>query len=102
MVHPIELAETIEALRRELETAAKKGLESDIRFPVDGIELEFQVGVTKTEDGSGKISFWIVELGGGGSQATQSLQKVKVTLGRPVDRDGYRLFVAAESTCPPK
>jgi hypothetical protein len=101
-VDRIGLADTIEALREELAEAAKKAVDADIRFPVDSIEVEFQVGVTRTGQGSGKVSFWVIELGGGGSYSTQALQTVTVTLGKPVGPDGFPVFVSAPSEEPPR
>jgi Trypsin-co-occurring domain 2 len=84
----IGLKETIEALRAELSAAVESGSDAEIQFPVGEVQLEVNVGVTRTADAKGGVRFWVLELGGGGSRATESLQKISVTLEPPVDRTG--------------
>jgi hypothetical protein len=84
----IGLRETIEALRDELSAAMASGKDAEIQFPVGEVQLEVNVGVTRTAEAKGGVRFWIVELGGGGSRASESLQKVTVRLEPPVDRSG--------------
>jgi Trypsin-co-occurring domain 2 len=86
-VEQLGLAETVEALRAELARAAA-GTGADIQFPVDGVQLEFHVGVTKAGEGNAGVRFWVVELGGGGSYSREEIQTVTVTLGAPVDQNG--------------
>ncbi len=47
-VRQLELAETVEALRAELARAAAAGAGTGFQFPVDGVQMEFHVGVTVT------------------------------------------------------
>jgi hypothetical protein len=77
----IGLVEAIASLRAELAEAAEKGKNQDIQFPVDQIDLEFQVGVTRDVHGGGKLRFWVLELGADAGYAAQSVQKVKLSLG---------------------
>lgn len=42
----IGLSEAIAAVRAELAAAVEQGVDAELQFPVDGVELEFQVGVT--------------------------------------------------------
>jgi hypothetical protein len=90
----IGLRETIEALREELSEAMESGGDAEIQFPVGAVELEVNVGVTRTAEAKGGVRFWVVELGGGGSRATESLQKITVRLDPPVDRTGAPVKVS--------
>lgn len=89
----IGLSEAVDALRAELAAAVERGRGSDIQFPVTGVSLEFHVGVKKAADGKGGVKFWVLELGGGASYAHESIQKVTVTLGTPVDASGTPIKV---------
>jgi len=94
----IGLQETIEALRSELAAAVERAKDTEVQFPVTGVELEFHVGVTRTGDGKAGVKFWVVELGGGISYARETIQKVTVTLGAPLDRAGQPVMVSRIST----
>lgn len=87
-VGQLELAETVEALRAELARAAAAGAGTAFQFPVEGVQLQFHVGVTKSGEGRAGVRFWVVELGGAGSYAREEIQTVTVTLGAPVDQNG--------------
>jgi hypothetical protein len=97
-VSEIGLAETIDALRAELAAAMERAGDSDIQFPVAGVQLEFHCGVRKAGDGKAGVKFWVLELGGGASYAHESIQKVTVTLGAPLDRAGSPVKVTDTST----
>ena len=84
----LELAETVEALRAELARAAAAGMGTGFQFPVAGVQLEFHVAVTKASEGRGGVKFWVIELGGSRSYASEEIQTITVTLGAPVDRNG--------------
>jgi Trypsin-co-occurring domain 2 len=93
----IDLAETVEALRAELRSAVHAGDDAAIQFPVAGVQMEFHVGVKKTTDGKAGLKFWVIELGVGGGYAHESVQKVIVNFGPPVDRDGTPIKVARQT-----
>jgi Trypsin-co-occurring domain 2 len=84
----IELGEVIEALRAELGAAVERGADAAIQFPVQGVEIEFQVGVTWAGKGAGKAKFWVLEMGAEVSRTSASVQTVRVSLGPPIDPDG--------------
>ena len=90
----IGLRETIEALREELSAAMVSGADAEIQFPVGEVELEVNVGVTRTADAKGGVRFWVLELGAGGSRASESVQRITVKLEPPVDRTGAPVKVA--------
>ncbi len=79
----IGLVEAIESLRAELADAFEEAGNEDIQFPVAQIDLEFQVGVTRDAHGSGKLKFWVLELGAGGGYEAETIQKITIGLGAP-------------------
>lgn len=83
----VKLAEMISALREQLIQAQDEGLDSPIRFNVAESEVEIQFTVTKEAEGKAGIRFWVVEAGGGGSVASESVQKMRLKL-LPVTPDG--------------
>ena len=89
----IPLVETIESLRTQLSELVAAGHDQEIQFPVDGVDLEFHVGVTRGASGTAGVRFWIVELGASGAYEAESIHKVKVSLGAPVDAEGQTVKV---------
>ncbi|WP_426320078.1 trypco2 family protein [Microbacterium sp. E-13] len=94
-MNEIGLVETISALRAELAEAVENGRDTDIQFPVTGVEIEFHVGVTRGGEGNAGVKFWVVELGGSASLQQESVQTVTITLGAPVDRSGVPIRVTS-------
>ena len=93
----IGLPETIEAVRAELRAAIIQAQGQDLQFPLGGVELEFQIGVTYEGSADGKLKVWVLELGSSGKYARESLQKVTLTLQAPVDAYGNPVKVARRS-----
>jgi len=91
------LAEAIKALHTEIEQAVRAGAGRAFQFPVERVELEFHIGVTRTRDAKKEVKFWVVEMGGGGSFAREEIQTVRVTLGAPVGPNGERTKVGEDS-----
>jgi hypothetical protein len=89
----IGLVEAIASLRAELAEAVEEGKNEDIQFPVDKIDLEFQVGVTRDVHGGGKLGFWVLELSAEGGYQAETIQKVTIGLGQPVDADGQPIKI---------
>jgi hypothetical protein len=87
------LADVIRALRGELDRAMSEGEGERVQFEAQSIELEFQVGVTKSTEGSGAVRFWVLELGGGASYGSESIQRVSLSL-QPVLSDGGNVKIA--------
>lgn len=88
------LGEVICALRAELEGAIKEGEGKDIQFEPTAIDLEFSVGVTQSADGKAGIRFWVVELGGGGSYTSESVQMMRLSL-HPVSATGANVRIVS-------
>ncbi|MFI7454410.1 trypco2 family protein [Nonomuraea sp. NPDC049714] len=95
------LPEAIEQIRQELREAIAAGADAEIQFPVGEVTLEFQVGVTKTGEGSGKVKVWVLEAGAGGKVEHERVQKVTVVLQPPVDAHGDPVKVARRSSAKP-
>lgn len=89
----IGLVEAIEAVRAELTQAVENNADKEIQFPVDKVDLEFHVGVTRGADATGGIRFWVIELGGRAKYESESVHTVKVSLGAPVDSQGKTIKV---------
>jgi Trypsin-co-occurring domain 2 len=84
----IGLLEAIATLRSELSNAVATAQDENIQFPVDKIELEFKIGATRDLHGNGKLKFWVLELGVDGGYKAESVQRVTLILGAPVNLEG--------------
>jgi hypothetical protein len=93
----IGLTEAIALVREELVQAVEEGVGSDIQFPVGQVTLEFQVGLTKTDDVHGGLKLWVLELGASREYARESVQTISIVLGPPVDATGNPIKVSAAS-----
>ena len=89
----IGLSDVVRALRVELESAMSEGEDQRVQFEAKSIAMEFQVGVTKTAEAKGGVRFWVLELGGGGSHASESIQKVALSL-EPILATGEPVKIA--------
>lgn len=76
----IGLSDVVQGLRAELARAMTEGEDQQIQFQAKSIEMEFQVGVQKKADGKAGLRFWVLELGGSGSYATESIQRIRLSL----------------------
>lgn len=76
----VELSEMIAQLRAELATAMAAGEGQDLRFALGPVELELSVSVQRDAAASGKVRFWVVELGADGRIGRQDTQTVRLTL----------------------
>lgn len=90
----IGLSETISVLRKELVAAVVEAENADIQFPVGEVEIEFQVGITKSGGGKASVNVWVIELGGEGNYASETIQKIKIKLQAPVDKTGAPVKVS--------
>lgn len=76
----LDLVTVIRSLRSQLDEAMTVAEKQKIQFEATSVELEFQVGITSSAEATGGVKFWVVELGGSGSRASESIQKVKLSL----------------------
>lgn len=93
------LAEAIGLLRDELLKARAAGAGSNIQLPVESMTVELTITATRSRDGRAGFTVPVVnvQVGGGGARARGSEQKLVVTFGEPVDRDGNPVKVASAS-----
>lgn len=96
----IGIVDAIAAVRSELRAAVVEP-DGDIQFPIDGVELEFKVVVTKELRGDGKVNVWVLELSGGVHHEEQAVHTVRLRLGAPVDLYGRTVKVVRTSTDEP-
>jgi Trypsin-co-occurring domain 2 len=96
----IGIVDAIAGVRSELGKAIAQAGDG-IQFPVEGVELEFKVAVTKSRHGDGKVNIWVLELGGGLEHEQQAIHTVRLRLGSPVDERGQTLKVRKSSTRKP-
>ena len=80
MVERVELAQVIGQLRRELSAAMRAGEGEDLRFELGPVELELTVAVSKEAGPNAKVRFWVVELGADAKVASQTSQRITLTL----------------------
>ena len=80
------LADTIAAVRRELDSAQAAGQGQPVQFRTGPVELEFDVAVTRTRGGEGGVQIWVLTLGGKLERERATTQRIKVTL-QPVNPD---------------
>jgi hypothetical protein len=80
----IGLAEMIETLRGELETAQIRGAERPVAFGIGKVELELKVTVSSKLKAGGGIKFWVVSAEGGAEGGNESVHNFKLTLS-PLD-----------------
>lgn len=83
----IELAELVRELRRELAAAVLQRPDDGLRFQLGPVEVETVVAVERQRSGSGKISFYVAELGGSGQLTGSDTQRIKLVL-QPAAADG--------------
>lgn len=81
------IADAIDALRKDLTEAVARGDGQDLRFKVDGVDVELTVACEV--GGNNKASFHVLGIGAelGGKLGTTMTHKVKLSL-KPADRDG--------------
>jgi hypothetical protein len=83
----IPLAEVIEDLRSSLMKALKEGEGQPLHFRLQPIELELQLGITKSGEGKGSVRFWVLELGANAQMKAESTHRLKLIL-EPVGPSG--------------
>jgi hypothetical protein len=75
-----ELSSVIDEIRNELQAAAEGGRGKDIRFRVDGVDLEIKAALKKSEDVSCGFKVYVFSLGGGKKSEDEHTITVKLRL----------------------
>lgn len=88
------LAETIRALRQELEDAMSGITKEGLHFELGDIDLEFEVAITRDASANGGVRFGVVSFGAEGKQASATTHRISLKL-QPVllDSGGQHLEV---------
>jgi hypothetical protein len=89
----IPLADLVDAIRGELETAALNARDQQLQFEVQDVQLEVEITTTGTREGGGGLKIYVLTLGAKGSRSNASSQKVTLNLGT-VNRDGSKFRVS--------
>lgn len=89
----IPLADLLLGLRKELLEAQERAAQEQLRFRVEEIEVEVQVGTTKVGTVEGGVKFWVVDAGVDGSIESQKLQTLRLKL-KPDDATGRKTLVS--------
>jgi hypothetical protein len=96
----IALTDAVSELRSELERAITSAQDARLKFEAIDVTMEFQVGITRSKEGSGGLKFWVLELGGGLARSDAETQTVTLNL-KPILADGRPVQIAqAQSGSP--
>jgi Trypsin-co-occurring domain 2 len=93
------LADLVNAVRAELETAAVHARNQQLQFEVQDVQLEVEVVTTATREAGGGLQVWVLTVGAKGSKANAATQKVTLNLST-VTRDGTKFHVGDISSTP--
>lgn len=80
MADEVGLAAVLEGLRDELEEAWRTGQDRAVRFQATEVMLTLQTVARQEKDGSGKIRWYVVEVGGGVKSGDEQTQTLVITL----------------------
>jgi Trypsin-co-occurring domain 2 len=86
----IELSTLINDLRDELERSVVSAEGRVLQFELESVDLEVEVMVELAGEGSGKVRFWVAEIGTQASVNHGSTQRVRLALKPSVQVDGVR------------
>lgn len=85
-MNKVGLKEAIASLRVELGEAILMGEGKAIKFEVPEVEIEFQVAIEESSQGTAGVK-WVVEIGGTLGEKVSTTHKLKVKL-KPTFQDG--------------
>jgi hypothetical protein len=97
---PIGIREAVAALRAELSESIAASAGEQIRFEVGEMQIEFQVEIERSAEGSGGIRFWVVELGAKSSRTSTVTHTVTIPL-KPVTNSGQPLLTGSSNVPDP-
>ncbi|GAA1529454.1 trypco2 family protein [Streptomyces albidochromogenes] len=81
-----KLADVISQVRADLEEAQRRGRESDLRFRVEKVSLEFAVQIRQETGGKGGLRIGVVTADVGRTTANDTTHRIQVEL-QPRGRD---------------
>ncbi len=94
------LSDAITSIRSELTKAMSSSGESEIRFRLGPVELEFELEARKDAGATAGVKFWVVSVGAKGDVSAGSTHRIKLTL-QPVGPNGVDVEVSADRSEPP-
>ncbi|KPH99576.1 hypothetical protein OK074_0705 [Actinobacteria bacterium OK074] len=77
---PIDLVAAVQALRNQITEAAATDPDSDVRFQVGPIELEFTVALTRDRSVKGGVKAWVVTADAEGRWSREHTHRVTLSL----------------------
>jgi hypothetical protein len=86
------LSDVVVELRRELLEAQRKAAEAQLRFKVEDIELELQVGTAAAGEAGGGVKFWVYEAQAKGSVSRETLHTLRLKL-KPLPEGSEDLLI---------
>lgn len=95
----IPLADLVNAVRAELETAALDARNQQLQFEVQDVQLEVDVTTTGTREVGGGVQVWVLTVGAKGSKANAATQKVTLRMSA-VTQEGTKFRVSDASSRP--
>jgi hypothetical protein len=93
----IPLAEMIQTLRRELETAREHAKGESIAFQMEKVELELEIALSRRKQGQGGVEFWVVKAGGEIEKSGATTHTFKLTL-TPIGGGAEKLKVSSDDS----
>ncbi|MHC3471554.1 trypco2 family protein [Streptomyces sp. 7R007] len=76
----IELAEVLRELRQELNSAMAGAGPGPVRFELGEVQVEATVAVGRKAGATGKVGFWVVELGADAQVEAARTHRISVTM----------------------
>lgn len=95
----IPLADLVDAVRAELERAAREARGQELQFEVQDVTLEVEVATTGEREASGGLKIWVLTVGAGGKKTNEATHKVTLNLSA-VTPDGSKFRVRDVSPKP--
>jgi hypothetical protein len=95
----IPLADLVDAIRAELETAAINARDQQLQFEVQDVKLEVEVTTTGSREAKGGLQVWVLTVGAGGSKSNAASHRVTLDLSA-VTSDGSKFRVRDVSSKP--
>lgn len=94
------LSDAISAIRSELTEAMSSAGESEVKFRLGPVELEFALEARKDAEATAGVRFWVLSAAAKGGVSAGSAHRIKLVL-QPVTPDGADLEVSSERTGAP-
>jgi hypothetical protein len=91
----IALAQAIEDLRAELQSAAAAGKDQPLQFRLQPIELEMKLGMTREGGGGLGIKIYVLDFNAKGKISSEMTHTLKLKL-EPVGKDGRSEYLVSD------